>query len=155
MRSALAVAITLATLAGDVAAQQPPTDVELRASFCIGVMQGTAAMARGILSGLKPGDPPNDSATAMLATSEDNLRRLQSYVVPKMTYLDPAALLLAHKRGQTDVASVETATTTCVNRCTPLLPNHARVDACIAKCRAETPLFSRLDGCRDLNWLPF
>ena len=150
------VLLLTCSLAASGRAQEPqlPTDVELKASYCVAVTQGIIGMSHGALSSMKPDDPMYDSTAKTTAASEDNLRRLQGYLIPKISHLDAVALGVAHRRGQEDFATAKKAIMTCVDRCMSS-PNLAAFTACNTKCRAEIPAITRTNRCNDVNWLPF
>ena len=110
----LRLIVGLGTLLGIVAAAAPcgaqqavllPSDVELASAYCIGVLQRQAAMADGRMLA-SPG--ANGYAAQQIEQHRQELResleRLQSYLVPRMPYLDTMALASAGARADADIA---------------------------------------------------
>lgn len=101
--------------------QQMPTNTELHAAACIPMMQWGVGVARQALAeseqslvaaralpavqqarpeyleGLRRG------ATEQLEGTESALKRLQAYLMPRLTTLDPLAIVAANNLGKADV----------------------------------------------------
>lgn len=136
----------------------PPTDVELRAAYCVPVMQNKVQSAEATAAAY-PAGPMKDAGVESAAQATDDLNRLRAYIVPKLQYLDSQALLIANTRGQQDVAIAATAHRACFARCEPANnPNAAfspKYLTCLGSCQRESPAILRTGGCTPLNWLPF
>lgn len=139
----LCVAASLHALAY---AQQPPSDTDLRAAYCIGSIQ-----QRITLLG-------SNVPEAYTASERDNLNHLQAYLLPRMQYVDPLGLGAARARGQTDAnALADPVLMQCTTQCIPLGPPKGTVETvkqCMAACDTEHRL-PRIWACNDLLWLPF
>jgi hypothetical protein len=128
------------------AALQPPTDIDLKAAYCLRKTQID-------LSALRPG--VTVAVDRLISDAQDRLNRLQSYLLPRLQYLDAAGLLAASKRAEIDNAQVnqQFGNPDPAQQCTP---NEA-IDACVEKLLkgVDKGLRSRVQACTDLDWLPF
>lgn len=145
-RTVLACAVALHAQAF---AQQPPTDTDLKAAYCIGVTQQT-------ITSMPAGMPES-----LTATEQDRLQHLQAYLVPRMQYVDPLGLAAARARGQADErAIVGPDMVACGMKCFaqpssgPASVAQAAAKQCMAACDTEHRL-PRIWACTDLSWLPF
>jgi len=159
----LRLIVGLGTLLGIVAtavpcgAQQPallPSDVELASAYCIGVLQRQAAMADGRMLA-SPG--ANGYAAQQIEQHRQELResleRLQSYLVPRMPYLDAMALASAGARADADIDDVlaqgRRASTDCRRT-----EAGEELQCTLAKVQA-TRSWHRMDHCTHIDFLPF
>ncbi len=117
-----------------------PTDVELKAGYCIKVLQSEQS---GTEAALKT--PSSDARiTAALqagyADTAERLARLRAYLVPRALTLEAVALTAALQRGEADAAAftkgVEVMTS----------PGGAGI---------EPELLRRVQSCVKIDWLPF
>lgn len=139
-------------------AQRTPTDIELKAAYCLTMNQGMVT-ALGQL-------PHDDSATgkyAVNATAEanDRLNRLKLYVVPRLSALEPLALAGAMKRGEVDYETYKRTANDLLSKCSNGCGVNAdgswqeKTASCANSCLARDPLWVRFQSCVDINWLPF
>lgn len=78
-----------------------PTDVDLKATYCIAVLQ----IERRKFDSTD-GDPMRRSIYAAAQASIDkSLQRLKVYMLPKMEYLEPMPLSAAYSQGQSAAAN--------------------------------------------------
>lgn len=144
-RAILACAVALA---GPIhaRAQQPPTDTDLKAAYCIGVTQQTLSLI--------PSDLPASASESM----RDRLQHLQQYLLPRMPYIDPLGIAAARSRGQGDAASATTPEAlACAARC-PVPPANTDPLEAMKQCALSCDTGHRLPriwACNDLSWLPF
>lgn len=137
------------------AADQMPTDVELKASYCLAIKRSGVAMLRSVLAQLQQNSPVWATTSSDLARTENDLKRLQSYMVPKLGHLDSTALLLARRRADDDMAAFMPQANACLDRCASVTMGTPKWQVCSDKCRADDPLIARIDSCNKLDWLPF
>ena len=82
---------------------------------------------------------------------EQDVRRLRSFLVPRMKYLDGEALLAAADRGQADVSSFLRSQLACKTRCdtkpASVADAIAETAACLSACTAEDPAAVRVKAC--------
>lgn len=143
------------------AAAQLPTEIELRAAYCIRVIQKeNESLVR-----------PDESSNALgkevydylRLSNADKLNRLQSYLLPRIQYLDVIALRGATSRAERDHQTfkesevrIAEAMANCLHQCLskgdPL--KSERVE-CNSACKKSSELVSRLSVCDKLEWLPF
>jgi hypothetical protein len=140
-------------------AQRLPTDVELKAAYCLKVTQGFVANTV----------VPNNADPAVREyvenarkDADDRLNRLQLYLLPRMRELESFALVAAFKRGETDSAtfwrSVMDITDKCAKECGVIgATGEVREKAmqCLERCVTSDQLLARIMSCGKLNWLPF
>jgi hypothetical protein len=156
-------AASLATLLfGPAFAQSPlviPSDVDLRASYCIAVTQFDISVHGSVLHDAVPGNEWIDKIIAdsrrSLILANSNLRKLQQYLLPRMLYLDPTGLLTAGTSAKDDVARMKRMSYSCPTEC----DGKANHDACYSGCvDREMPdlkvVQDKFKTCRELNWLP-
>jgi hypothetical protein len=151
-RAAL-VALTFA--AGTAGAQsQPPSDNELRAAYCIGVVQVELqymAQIDALFRETVPADKMGE-INQQRADTEQRLARLRAYLLPKLSHLDAVALTVAKQRADTDAALAKTEGDKLLKSC-PIGPPLEAL-----KCVTNAPTTeasSRLKACNDTSWLPF
>ncbi|MBT2298918.1 hypothetical protein J7E70_00435 [Variovorax paradoxus] len=150
-------ALVLLLLACSAQAQrQPPSSTEIRSAYCISVLTGRARDAQ-MLASLPAPRSLQEGFREVQAGYEQDVRRLRSYLVPRMKHLDGEALLEAADRGQSDVNSFLRTQLACKTRCdTKLAPGpdaSAKNTACLSACSAEDPAFDRVNACSAVNWL--
>lgn len=133
----------------------PPSDIELKAAYCVDTVT-EAAKAWDIP--ISQSDPRLTSESLnFLRTERDkalaNLNRLRSYLLPKSKYLDTDALLFAINRSKVDRASLDQ----CIEKksCKGGFANEKTLK-CYDDCNKETGgTIDRLRMCHNIDWLPF
>ncbi|MFM0091551.1 hypothetical protein PQR46_32115 [Paraburkholderia sediminicola] len=131
-------------------AQQPPTNIDLTAAYCIGVVQQNFTLIPTDLNRPEVTDPIRKSL-------QEQLNHLQAYLLPRMQYVDPVGITAARARGQTDAKAVVGAEMmACTSRCTtpPNVDATTAMKQCALSCDTEHRL-PRVWSCHDLSWLPF
>lgn len=133
------VLINLASFSSVVLSEQLPNETDLQATYCLGFWK-TAY---------------NDIATSYhsLPTSEDpptipQLNRLQSYLRPRIPYLDVYSILEADKSGKEDYRIVMNDANRCLNTC-------QSDKSCEASCIGKSEANIRSAKCKDLKFLPY
>ncbi|MGP8439958.1 hypothetical protein ACT2FY_32325 [Paraburkholderia fungorum] len=140
---AAVVAILCVGLFATIAhAQQPPTDTDLKAAYCIGVLQQEIAQM------------PQDIPASAVQSQQEQIRHLQSYVIPRTQYIDPLGLAVARTRGQNDAKvltdpQMQECSLPCATQ-----PNADALKQCVLSCDTQHRL-PRMWACNDLSWLPF
>ncbi|MEX3671409.1 hypothetical protein AB3X82_24780 [Paraburkholderia phenoliruptrix] len=136
---------------------QPPNDTDLKASYCMGVVQGQLSILQSAFPALSNGgaEVPQGAQTAWREES-DRLTHLQSYLIPRLSYRDPTGLLVARTRAQQDMAQLQTPEAlACSQTCASALLSGTVDDGkrCLRTCNPEK--LPRIWACNDLSWLPF
>jgi hypothetical protein len=134
----------------------PPSDIELKAAYCVDPVT-EAAKAWDIP--ISDSDPRFTSENLnFLRTERDkalsNLNRVRSYLMPKSKYLDTDALLLAINRSKADRASFEQ----CIEKknCKGDFVANEKILKCYEDCNKDTGgTRDRLRMCHNIDWLPF
>lgn len=134
-------------------AQRPPSDNELKAAYCIPYIQDSIRVlqhfAKGGSGELSPVEIDAISTLPIgreLSENKDRLSRLQSYLIPKLQYLDALAIGAASARAAADIQGAKDQTAACTKS--------DRVKSCM-ETFYKSELWARINGCRDLVWLPF
>jgi hypothetical protein len=155
MRIALllvAVAFPFGALAG-----ASPSDIDLRASYCVAIVKNRAQTAGNMAARMAPDHPARSQIEDSVKRSSDDLARLRSYLAPKMQNVVPEEMLLALQRGERDARAISQVSRACAARCENELDNgrpNAKWLACTDRCLAADPLSVRLASCKTLDWLP-
>jgi hypothetical protein len=130
-----------------------PSEIDLRAAYCIPIVQHIISVFRSVGHEL---DPPENKKLVdeVLDGLRADLRRLQLYLLPRLTHLTPLGVVVARRRAQEDLAQLDDYGKTCSAKC-----DHLRYksswSSCNTKCQAANPLNPRLQTCSDLGWLPY
>lgn len=171
------LASALMISAAPALAQRPlPTDIELRAAYCIPVIQSdlkslTDSRAQVQDTIARIGEIPPDMRQQLLQTlrefqdslpkaiSERNsvLNRLQLFLVPRVQYLDASALMGAASRANSDMQEWSSMTARCLRECARPSTDQAAATQtadCFNQCSAGE-LNNRIAACRNPTWLPF
>jgi hypothetical protein len=140
-----------------------PTDTDLRAAYCIGIIQAQARTLSATISTLdKDNTAAQQAVQKWMRDEQDELQHLQGYLFPRMDYVDPTALAIAHARADHDLAWIQQPEVqACAAKCASVTPAPslsrdeilAGVSACTRACSPEK--FTRIWSCGDLSWLPF
>jgi hypothetical protein len=157
MRTYIAAAAVLLPLT--VTAQQIlPSDADLKSAYCIAVIKKQIVFMNEILGGEPPSSPAYEYARKMLRQRNNDLNRLQSYLLPKLSSLDATGLIAASRRAETDVEESGITAKQCTGRCDTTLESGRpgeKWSACIDTCLAENGAATRVNSCKAVNWLPF
>jgi hypothetical protein len=139
-----------------------PSDLDLRSAYCLPIVKNAATKAQGLARLTTTTDAESRLLVALKQHAEeksDELRRLQAYLLPRLTVLDPTALTLAMNRGETDVGRADEINHTCGTQCGGSeATDPAVVDrhmACRTACMNANPVVKRVKSCFPVNWLPF
>jgi hypothetical protein len=133
-------------------AQELPSEIDLRAAYCLSVVQHQVSTAKASIA---DGDPDlKEVLAAILTELTENLRRLRLYLLPRLSHLDTLGLFAAMKRGKEDVVKSDTYHHACDDKCDSLRDTRSRV-SCSQKCHDANPFTPHLRTCGDLSWLPF
>jgi hypothetical protein len=154
-RKLICVIFALLASGSSLAGGYPPTDIDLRAAYCLPVVKMIASVF---------GQPqPNSGAgwskedLEFLQTEGDkimsNLSRIQSYLTAKIN-VDTNAMLIAMNRSKTDMAALDRCEEK--KQCLSYFRMKEESDKCHAACNKETGgARDRVSRCADLSWLPF
>jgi hypothetical protein len=139
-------------------ADRAPTDAELHTAYCIPVMRWVVSEANEQIKNSSNQNNPQE--LALLSEAKAVFDRLRAYLIPKIDTLDPVALTLASKRGETDIRDLNSAVNQCHNKCSWHLnaDGFDKYDACYQECMANNgtkDLVARIQACKKPTWLPF
>jgi hypothetical protein len=159
MKSAfIVIAAALMGAASNGIAQQPPrppTDNELRASYCLGYLGKSTRILEAAIARMDETTPPDTRAQFVAAKKlqGENQFRLESYVYTRLQYIEPTAMMIALERGQAAFESRRQELNACLATCPPAR-DRADFEACGKKC-STGELSDRIQQCMNLSWLPF
>ena len=114
--------------------REPPNDADLKSAYCIGEISVGAAQLNALLhsrpqmnSDEQKEQGDLDASTRQVVYQEyAKVRRLQSYLSPRLARIDNGMLMAALKQGQADVSQVDRETDTCLSQCGALTDSNAR-----------------------------
>lgn len=155
-----AVLANLLLLSNSYAQQQfrLPTDVELKAGYCVTVTNAAIALGEQAVANTTDQDLRR-SMDRTFKDARDRQARLRAYLEPRMASMeiDLAPLLAAMKRGEIDAATLQREMWNTLDRCTPTCPPMASQQGaeCVTACWFRDPLTQRVQSCAKLDWLPF
>jgi hypothetical protein len=95
-----------------------------------------------------------ETSRKLLAGYQANLNRLQLYLTPKLTSLDPLAIAGATHRAEADWQAYGGAVARCTLKCFKLPEKEqAECFSSVSSCQ-DAALLPSIGQCRDPNWLP-
>ena len=126
-----------------------PNDSDLTAAYCVGVLNAkTDALNKQ--SHLREFPAIRDSQDELSLGFQRDLRRLNLYLIPRLSRLETQGLLAATVSGREDfVAGLEDLT-----KCTSTKKNCVTDEGCMSACRSISPAIRRSDRCNDTSFLP-
>lgn len=135
-----------------------PTETDLHAAYCIEVNRGFISLYQEMFKAAVPDDggPASksikDEMTGGYNTAVANLKRLQAYLIPRLTFIDALGLAGAQAAAKSDFSRVGAASNTCTAQCDA----PSCTAACISKAMPDlASVQKKLAMCRELEWLPF
>ncbi len=141
-------------LASRVEARELPSEIDLRAAYCISIVQGSISVVRSVPIDARFTEEIKEIVEETLSEMTADLRKLQLYLIPRIPHLAPLGLVAAHKSGEEDFVRFDKYVKTCQTKCEHLL-NKPSWASCLEKCKTDNPLNTHLKACSDLSWLPF
>jgi hypothetical protein len=155
--------VIVLVLTSNARAQELPSQVDLRAAYCIPILQDGLSEISSLRNYVQSQSlPPEHKAVAEKTLSEaatktvTNLRRLQLYLLPRLPYLDAYGIGAARKSGEEDIARLKELGKTCDTSCRNMFSNNPSASlSCVIQCNSNSPVRARTNVCDDLSWLPF
>ncbi|TDN69079.1 hypothetical protein [Paraburkholderia sp. BL10I2N1] len=148
-------------LAGRAAAQTGPTDVELKAAYCLGVTKITQQVPSKMWAELQAAHQDTLPVAALvrrnLVEQNDRLDRLRAYVLPKLMADETMQLMIAETRGENDALQFQSPEVLqCGSQCKVPSTNApdelTNYKSCLTAC---SPAMPRIWSCNDTSWLPY
>ena len=141
----------LITFAGASAQAQTylPNSVDLRASYCIALFQETTPPIEAFVL-----ENPSVKAhlSPVIEANKNNLTRLRNYLVPRLSFLEAAALMSARNQFSSDKKTVDA----CHARACGANFEFKGVFECHDFCNKETGgIGDKQYACSNLTWIPF
>lgn len=156
-----AILAALTMLSGRATAQTGPTDVELKAAYCLGVTKTTQPIASEMWAEVQAAHQETLPAGVVIRRNldeqNDRLNRLRAYVLPKLMDDQTMQIAIAGKRGESDALQLQSPTLLqCTSQCKPPSQNTpdetANFKSCLVAC---SPALPRVWSCNDTSWLPY
>ena len=97
-----AVWICVIAHASNARSEQLPNETDLKAAYCIGALQNSIAGLNAMPTSQSATDDVKKYFAQAREKLDTDLRRLQLYLLPRLTYLDAAGIALARIRGDED-----------------------------------------------------
>jgi hypothetical protein len=145
--------VILLMVASSVGASELPSEIDLRASYCIPIVQHFISHVKSDIPDEK--DPKTQAAKKeVLTETQVDLRRLQLYLFPRIPHLEKAGVAAAMMRAEEDWAKSGEHGKACSAKCAHL----RRADSwlsCHKPCTDNNPFHPRMKACFELSWLPF
>ncbi len=158
-KAALGVALVLSAMTGASPARADPAnwpgDTDLKAAYCIVALNDRVEMI-GKLTGSLAGTSQEAAARATADTqtraAQERLTRLRSYLLPRMTFLNPAPMAAAMAQVHADQKTLKEQyeAAGCFHK-TDGASQAACLDAVVASSDAAKKLFR----CDDISFLPY
>jgi hypothetical protein len=181
-----AAAILMLSVTVSATAQAPqseqPTETDLHAAYCTVVLQYVVSTSEALVHFSGPeydstAPDPNDSpewravrekadsslriAKATLESQKEMLRKIDLYLKPRVSGLNPIPLQIAKRSAQDEWNRMGFAVVGCQNECR-VLPDSKSDDLtkCNYECAARampdaTKIQEKIKSCQSLEWLPF
>ena len=148
MKQYLFLLLTLLSVFSAHAQKYPPNSVDLRASYCVAFHKNVVGENSPLLADAKKytdlyGADWYEAIKSSTASSENDLSRLQSYMLPRIKFLDTEALILAAQQFPKDHKFLKL----CQSKCNDL--------ECVNQCAISTGYKERATSCMNLSWIPF
>jgi hypothetical protein len=148
MKKYLFLVLTLLSVSSAYAQKYLPNSVDLRASYCVAFHKNVVSENLPILADANKytdlyGGDWYELVKSSTASSENDLSRLQSYMLPRIKFLDAEALILATQQFSKDHKFLNL----CQSKCIAL--------ECFNQCAISTGYKERATLCMNLNWIPF
>jgi hypothetical protein len=150
MRKSSATAAALAALiaCAGAQAQRPAHTLELRATYCVAVLQYELALFNSM-----PADTPPEIQGGIAEEefrASENLKRLQAFLKPRIASINPADLAMALESGDGDAQRAVLEASRCVESCA----DDAHPEACRQRCKQRSEVLQRVGICADTSWYP-
>jgi len=129
------------TAADALAQRQTPTDMDLRAAYC-----------RPVIAGAINRFAQDAAAQQQHADAVQRGRRIELYILPRLSVVEPKEVLAAQARGRDDTAKLNELLSKCRAKC-PESDAKARA-ACVRQCTSGDEATKRTRDCDNLAWLP-
>ena len=166
----IALTAVVALALGVAKAERLPTDVELKAAYCLKVIQRFtipfAVQARLDMMSARTYDGLDAPSKARIDTAmkdeikrgRDSEARLKLYLLPRVSHVEPALLLAAMKEGERDAAKFRQSLAKCYAECPLPAPSDSTASAaskCGTDCAERDELAQRVARCSNLDLHPF
>jgi len=126
-----------------------PNDIDLMAAYCVGVLNAKIDSLKK-QSHLREFPAIRDSQDELSQRFQRDLRRLNLYLMPRLSRLETQGLLAATVSGEEDsVAGLDD-----LSKCAGKKKNCHMEEGCMSACRSSSPAIRRTDRCYDTSFLP-
>jgi hypothetical protein len=136
-------------------AQQLPSPIDLKAAYCIPVVNHTIGLIAPSADNLLPSD--NSPFAELTRKHHSELiarrRRLNLFLTPRIAWLDSSSIVVAVSRGKEDVSKLSEIQRVCDLKCGNVGNLDTQFD-CREQCGGEYDAVKQIRTCNDLSWLP-
>ena len=152
MRKLTIALISFALTASSAQAVQLPSQVDLKAAYCISVKQSQIAPFNEFSGIPNLTDDLKQMATASAEKLNSDLRHLQRYLLPRLEYLDSSAIEAAMQQAKEDLPLASLDSNACLFLCSR---DGKQGVGCLTNCSEKSGVLTRIKTCNDLSFLPF
>ena len=149
MRKAFIVLLMAYSYNHAVAQRFPPSAVDLRASYCVGLLKDMVSVLQPIRNDTYIPSDLKKSTLEVLARAENNLSRLQGYLLPRLNFLDATGLMSAANQFSVDNRRHKERTDNCRQE------SSDEQDNCYSVCAVISGMAAKRKQCNDLSWMPY
>ena len=149
MRKVVIVLLIAYSYTHAVAQRFPPSAVDLRASYCVGLLKNTVSVLQPIRNDTYIPSDLKNSTLEHLARAENNLSRLQGYLLPRTNFLDATSLISAANQFSVDNLQHKKCTDNCRQE------SSDELDKCYSVCAVTSGMAAKQKQCNDLSWMPY
>ena len=148
----LFVALLCGIVAHQAHAQQLPSPIDLKAAYCIPVVNHSIALYANNLS--SDNSPLAELQRKHHSELTSRRRRLNLFLMPRIDSLDSSSIVVALSRGKEDVSKLSEIQRVCDLKCGNVGNLDKQFD-CREQCGGEYDAVKQIRTCNDLSWLPF
>ena len=132
-----------------VAQRFPPSAVDLRASYCVGLLKNMVSVLQPFRNDTYIPSDLKKSTLEVLARTENNLSRLQGYLLPRLNFLDTTGLMSAANQFSVDNRQHKECTDNCRQE------SSDEQVKCYSVCAVTSGMAAKNKQCNDLSWMPY
>ena len=143
--------------------QPTVTDIDMKSMYCVPIVLSTRN-ALDITFQIFQSSIPNSKLEDFkneLDRLDTDINRLRSYLLVRARIVGPTVytqlVKVAENRGHADLAASKKCSDSCGDTTNQDgTPNFLKLDQCMSSCKKKnSEVFSRMESCNVINWLPF
>lgn len=152
----VAFLLLVVSLSAAAESKSLPSDTDLKAAYCIGVMNDQALLFEDIRK-YPPSLPRAREVelTKFFADFDENRARLRNYLLPRLASLESSGIGSALKSGEADSRRIVSETSSCIAAC-QVKQDSSPLAGCSSSCNGNpNGVAKRVRACQDISWLPY